>query len=364
MRAYLLVAITAAIITYLATPAARHLAIRLGAITAPRDRDVHSGAIPRLGGVAVYFGITCAIAMASQVHFFAPLFANSRAFWGVVLGGGILVLVGVIDDIYDIHFATKIAGQGLAALTTAAMGVQIYTLPVAGVSVASGHFSLVITTVLIVAFINAVNFIDGLDGLAAGVVAVGTIGFFGYTYLLSRNASTSDYSSAASLISAALIGACLGFLPHNFYRARVFLGDSGAMLLGLVLASAAIVVTGQIDTGVVLRRQTLPVFVPILIPLAVLAIPLLDLVLAVIRRGAKGKSPFAADKEHLHHKFLKAGHSHRGAVILLYLWTAVIAIGTSMLVIVPTTIVLPVMGVGIAVLSWATFRWPHKEKNG
>ena len=201
--------------------------------------------------------------------------------------------------------------------------------------------------ILVVIAVNAVNFVDGLDGLAAGVIAIGGTAFFVYTYLLARNASPGDWSSLATLVVAALVGVCLGFLPHNFYPARIFMGDSGAMLIGLVLAGASIIVTGQIDPKVVSARQSLPAFLPIVLPAAVMLLPLVDMTLAVFRRLRAGHSPFHADRMHLHHRLLALGHSHRRAVAIMYVWTAVCAFGAAALVVVSTTTALILLGVGI-----------------
>lgn len=361
MRTYLLIALVAAIITYLATPLARHAAFRMGAVTAPRERDIHTTPIPRLGGLAIYAGLLGSFWLASMIPFLEPVFHQTNSILAVLVGGGIIVAVGIIDDIYDIPAWTKLAGQVLGAVVMAGLGVQFYSMPLGGLTVGSGRLSMLVTTIVVVVLINCVNFIDGLDGLAAGVIAIGAIAFFIYTYDLSRTASPSDFSSTGSLITAALVGVCLGFLPHNFHPARIFMGDSGAMLLGLVLSAAMIVVTGQIDSTVVLQRQTIPVLLPILVPLAVMAVPLVDLILAVVRRSSRGQSPFAADKEHLHHKLLELGHSHRGAVLLMYAWTAVIALGTAALMWFPTVWAVTLTAIAVLAVALVSFA-PHSKK--
>ena len=229
----------------------------------------------------------------------------------------------------------KLAGQVLAALVMAWGGVQIVTVPIAGVTIGSPYVSLVATVVVVVIAINAVNFVDGLDGLAAGMVAIGGLAFFTYTYVLARSASPGDYSSLATLILAVLVGACIGFLPHNVHPARIFMGDSGSMVLGLTIAAAAIIVTGQIDPGVVSERERIPAFIPIVLPIMVVAVPLIDMSMAVIRRMLRGESPFTPDAHHLHHRLLRHGHSHRWAVGVLYLWTFVLSFGTVSVVFLP-----------------------------
>jgi UDP-GlcNAc:undecaprenyl-phosphate GlcNAc-1-phosphate transferase len=355
VRVYLLVLLVAAAVTYLLTPVARWVALRTGAITALRDRDVHAIPTPRLGGLAMLGGLAVAMAIASQVPFLEGVFEDTRRAWGVVGAAAMVCLLGVADDIWDLDWMTKMAGQALAGVFLAFQGVQLYQLPLGGdLVIGSGRLSLFLTVLTVVVAMNAVNFVDGLDGLAAGVVAIGGTGFFVYTYLLSREASPTDVSNLATVVIAALVGACIGFLPHNFYPARIFMGDSGSMLIGLVMAAAAIIVTGQIDLEQVTNRQSIPAFLPILLPIAVLLLPLLDMGLAVVRRVGAGRSPFHPDRLHLHHRLLELGHSHRRAVVIMYLWTAVFAFGTAALVLLSTTTVLWVLGGATVVAALLT----------
>jgi UDP-GlcNAc:undecaprenyl-phosphate GlcNAc-1-phosphate transferase len=353
VRAYLLVLLVAASVTYLTTPVARWLALRTGAITAVRDRDVHAIPTPRLGGVAILAGLVVSVVMGSQIPFLRGIFEGSSAAWAILGGAAAVCLLGVADDIWDLDWPTKLAGQMLAAGLMAWQGVQLVTLPVGGLTVAPRAF-LVITVLTVVVAMNAVNFVDGLDGLAAGMIAIGGLAFFAYTYRLSQFANPGDYSNLASLIVVALVGACLGFLPHNFSPARIFMGDSGSMVIGLTIAAAAIVVTGQIDAEAVSQRQSVPAYLPIILPFAVLLLPLLDMGLAVVRRIGAGRSPFHPDRMHLHHRLLALGHSHRRAVVIMYVWTAVVAFGAAALVIFSTTSVLLVLGVGIIVAAVVT----------
>jgi UDP-GlcNAc:undecaprenyl-phosphate GlcNAc-1-phosphate transferase len=355
VRVYLLVLLVAAAVTYLLTPVARWIALRTGAITALRERDVHAVPTPRLGGVAMLGGLAVAMAVASQIPFLQGVFEDTRRAWGIVGAAGMVCLLGIADDVWDLDWMTKLAGQSLAGVFLALQGVQLYQFPFGGgLFIGSSGLSLFVTVLAVVVAMNAVNFVDGLDGLAAGMIAIGGTGFFVYTYLLAREASPTDVSNLATVVIAALVGACVGFLPHNFYPARIFMGDSGSMLIGLVIAGAAIVVTGQIDTELVTDRQTVPAFLPILLPIAVLLLPLLDMGLAVIRRVGAGRSPFHPDRLHLHHRLLELGHSHRRAVVIMYLWTAVFAFGAPALVLVSTTAVLSGLGVATVVAALLT----------
>jgi UDP-GlcNAc:undecaprenyl-phosphate GlcNAc-1-phosphate transferase len=326
VRVYLLLLLVAAAATYLLTPLARWCALRWGAITAVRARDVHSIPTPRLGGLAMLAGILVGLVMASRLQFLEDVFDNPRPVIGIAVAAVMVCALGVADDIWDLDWMTKLAGQVLAAFVMASQGVQLYQLPIDGVVLGSDRVWLGLTVLTVVVAMNAVNFVDGLDGLAAGMIAIGGTGFFLYSYQLTREATPGDYSSLATLIVALLVGACLGFLPHNFHPARIFMGDSGSMLIGLVIAAAGIRVTGQIDPAIAMStRQSFPAFLPILLPVAVLLLPLLDMGLAVIRRIGSGKSPFHPDRMHLHHRMLALGHSHRRAVIILYVWTALFA---------------------------------------
>jgi UDP-GlcNAc:undecaprenyl-phosphate GlcNAc-1-phosphate transferase len=355
VKVYLTLVVIAALVSYAATPAMRHLAYRIGAVTAVRERDVHSVPTARLGGVAIYLGFVASVVTASRVPFLGPVFEVSGAAWAVLGGAGLVCLLGVIDDVYDLDWMAKLAGQVFAAWILAWGGVQLVTVPIGGVTIASSPLSLAATMLSVVIAINAVNFVDGLDGLAAGMIAIGASAFFVYTYVLARDASPGDYSSLATMILAALVGACLGFLPHNVHPARIFMGDSGAMVLGLTIAAAAIIVTGQVDPEIVGKRERIPAIVPIVLPIMVVAVPLADMVLAVIRRTIRGESPWSADSHHLHHQLLRFGHSHRWAVAVLYIWTAVLSFGTVSLVFMSGTCALTVLGVGILVAATVTF---------
>lgn len=355
MKVYLTLLVVSAIITYVATPVMRHLAIRVGAITAVRARDVHVVPTARLGGVAVFLGIAAGLAVASTIPFLRGVFETSHGAWAVLGGAALVCAVGVIDDVWDLDWMAKLAGQILAALLMAWGGVQLVALPIGGRTIGDSYLSLIATVVVVVVAINAVNFVDGLDGLAAGVVAIGGTAFMIYTYVLARGASPGDYSSLATVMTAVMVGACLGFLPHNVHPARIFMGDSGSMVLGLVFAAAAITVTGQIDNDVVGQREQLPAFLPILLPLAVVAVPLIDMSLAFVRRLGRGQSPFKPDAHHLHHRLLRSGHSHRWAVAVLWLWTSVLGFGTVSMVFLPVTYGGVILGSGFVVAMATTF---------
>lgn len=349
MRGYIFVLLVAAAVTYLTTPAVRRLARRIGAITPVRDRDVHSIPIPRMGGAAMLMGFGVALATASQVPFFDGVFTADRAPYAVLASAVAVCLLGVADDLWELDAITKFAGQALAAGVMAWQGLQLVSLPIAGLVVLSPGVLIVLTVLAVLVTINAVNFIDGLDGLAAGVVGISACAFFVYSYLLSRDSTPDDYSSLASLITAALIGCCVGFLPHNFNPARIFMGDSGSMLIGLLMATSTVAISANVDPALVEQAQIVPAFLPIVLPLAVLALPLIDLGLAVVRRTRAGKMFWHPDKMHLHHRLLQLGHSHARAVLIMYVWTATLAFGVASVAFVP--LVTAVAGVLVAVVA-------------
>lgn len=357
MRVYLLALLISATVAYLMTPLARWCALRWGAITAVRDRDVHAIPTPRLGGMAMFAGMLVAILMVSSLPFLSGVYDNIRPLVGIMGGAAIVCALGIADDIWDLDWLTKLMGQVLAGGFLAWQGVLLYQLPTAGMPIlGSTRMATFFTVLTVVIAMNAVNFVDGLDGLAAGVLAIGGTAFFLYAYLLTAGANPGAYANAnlAALVLAVLVGACVGFLPHNVYPARIFMGDSGAMVLGFVFSAAAIIITGQIDPEQVLVRQRFPAFLPMLLPFAVLLLPLLDMGLAIVRRVGAGKSPFHPDRMHLHHRMLQLGHSHRRAVAIMYVWTAVFAFGVAALVRWETTVVLITFGAAVVVATLLT----------
>jgi UDP-GlcNAc:undecaprenyl-phosphate GlcNAc-1-phosphate transferase len=336
LREYLLVFLVAAATTYLLTVVAREIALRTGAVAKVRDRDVHSVPIPYLGGLAMLGGLVAAYAMARQLPFLStsgPLVFRDA---GVVLiAGALICAVGVLDDLFELDALTKLGGQVLAAGFLIAFGIQYIFFPSGdGIQFAlQPAQGALLTGFVVVATVNAVNFVDGLDGLAAGIVGIGALAFFVYCYQLA-NINNVTLATTGALLSASLAGACAGFLPHNFHQARLFMGDSGSMLIGLVLSASAVTLTGQFSAdqisegGAGSQASLVPTLLPLLLPVSILIVPMLDLVLAVVRRTRAGRSPFAPDKQHLHHRLLEIGHSHRRAVLIMYLWAALMAFGT------------------------------------
>jgi UDP-GlcNAc:undecaprenyl-phosphate/decaprenyl-phosphate GlcNAc-1-phosphate transferase len=329
MRDYLYILIIAAAVTYLLTPLVRRGSIAVGALHAARGRDVHTEPTPLLGGLAMYGGLVAGLLVADRLTYLQQAFASSRTVAGLLLAGGLLVLIGIIDDRWGMGAISKLAGQIAAGGILVWSGASLSWIPWPGSETLSlePDLSITLTILIVVVTINAVNFIDGLDGLAAGVVGISALAYMAYSYTLANSVRIPSQSVPA-VASAVLAGICIGFLPHNFNPARIFMGDTGSMLLGLLLAYGPISSTASLDPNILVNYSQhspvnrFPTILPLLLPVAILIIPYTDLLLAVIRRTRAGKSPFAADRQHLHHRLLNMGHSHRQSVLLMYLWAA------------------------------------------
>ncbi len=334
MREYVFLILVAAVVTYVATPAMRVLAVRLKAYTAVRDRDIHAVITPRLGGVAMFLGFAASLLVASVLPFSKQMFDRPEL-WGVLAGAAVVCLLGALDDIRDLDWLVKLAGQIVAAAIMASQGVQLFALPLGESVVLPPPVLVGLTIFFVILATNAVNFVDGLDGLAAGIVMIAAVSFFAYAYLVSRSYDPPNVFTSAAFISAALVGVCLGFLPHNFHPARIFMGDSGALLLGLLLAAAMISLTGTVSGSDVSANPVAATVLPLIVPASIMLLPVLDVLLAVIRRTRRGQKPWHPDAQHLHHRMLQWGHGHRTAVLLLWFWTACAAVGAVGFVLLP-----------------------------
>ncbi|MDQ0075345.1 MraY family glycosyltransferase [Arthrobacter oryzae] len=360
MIMYLLMMLTAAVVSYGATWGARLIGSRLQLFSPIRSRDTHSHKVSRLGGLGIYAGFLAALCVASQSFFVKDIFRGNASPWGVLAGATVIVIVGLADDLLDLRWWVKLIGQSAAAMVVAIWGVRMTIVPLIPepVVVENEIVSIVLTAGLIVTAMNAFNFIDGLDGLAAGVAIIGGAAFFLTAYWVHRTAVLLDRSDLATLLTAIVVGSSMGFLLHNWFPSKIFMGDSGAMLIGLLMASAGVVSTGQISSGLYDRVNGIPTIIPILLPFAVLFLPLLDLGLAVIRRTAVGRSPWSADRGHLHHKLMDIGYSHRASVLLMYAWTCVLAFGGLAFVVYPWQIVLAVDVAAASIMAVVT-AWPY-----
>ena len=352
MREYLLTASLAGIFCYVLTPFVRKFAMKAGGFTPIRERDLHTTITPRWGGFAMWGSMSITLMIVSHLRLVGTAFGRETT--GIFLAGTFIMFLGALDDRFELDSLTKFAGQALAAGILLLHGVQILWLPINGILTLPSNIGQVLTVIFVILVINAVNFVDGLDGLATGIVAVCALSFFLFSYVL---AVTSGFNRAGapSLITAVVVGLCVGFLPHNFYPAQIFMGDSGAMFFGLLLSASAITLTGQIDINAISEQGSRSTLVPLILPFTILAIPLLDLGLAIVRRLRAGRSPFAADREHLHHRLLRMGNSHKEVAIIMYLWTAMFAFPTVIAAFYPTWIAL-LVGLVIAGISITLIR--------
>lgn len=324
---YLLVALVAAVVTAIVSVVVLRLSRRFKLAPEVRERDVHRTPTPRLGGVAMFVGILAAFAVASMQPEFAPLFSRGNEMWALLGACALMATVGVLDDLLDLDWMVKLGAQLVSAGLLAANGVQIVSLPFGDtLIVGSSALNFVITVLLIALVMNAVNFVDGLDGLVAGVALIASGVFFVYARLLNEQIGRVDSVVIASFIAIVIVGICAGFLPFNWHRAKMFMGDTGALLIGLLMATSTVSVTGQLNPAALDQKLVLASYIPIILPIAVLAMPLADFSLAVFRRLRAGKSPFEADRQHLHHRLLDMGHSPVQAVLIFYVGTATVSV--------------------------------------
>ena len=366
MREYTVVFGIALGVTYLFASIARMLAEHFGAVARVRDRDVHARPTPYFGGIAMLVGLWAAYLTATHLPFLSrseeSVFGDARA---VLIGGSAICVVGIIDDLFELDALSKLAGQVFAGVLVVALGVKFFYLPLPGSVFGLDEVqSAIFTVLLIVGTANAVNFVDGLDGLAAGMVAIGAFAFFIYAFLLAVENGESR-AIAGALLSVALAGVCIGILPHNFFPARMFMGDSGSMLVGFVLACSSITLTGQfpatsyqgIGGG---QANFLASLLPLILPVAMVMVPFADLLLAVVRRTRSGRSPFSPDKLHLHHRLLEIGHTHRNAVLVMYSVAGLVAFGTVALSLISgwlSIVAVAILAVLTAVFLFLVPRW-------
>lgn len=323
MLSYLLVLGVSAGVSFVATPLVRLLSRRLGWIDHPSDRKVHPRPTPTIGGLAIFAGVAAGLLVSRVVPFLASLHETTSDVEAALLGSLVILVVGVIDDAKGVSALGKLAGQTLAAGVLVLLGVQLlfFYFPGQGIVSLDPTLAIPLTVLWIVAMMNAVNLIDGLDGLAAGMVAIGAIAFLAY---MVRAPGVDGQPTTAALLSAVVAGSAIGFLPWNFWPAKIFMGDSGSMLLGLLMGVATIAGVGRNSFGPS-GGDLAAIAIPLAVPLLVLAIPFLDVVLAIGRRMRSGIGITHPDKQHIHHRLMEIGHSHRTAVLLMYLWSALIS---------------------------------------
>jgi len=291
MQAYIVAFSIALAVAYFITPQVMNLAIKVGALDAPDERKVHKGLIPRMGGLAIYAGFVLAVLASMHV---------SREIMGLLVGGTVILIVGIIDDLKPLPPKVKLLGQIIAAAVLVMFDIRIdwLTNPF-GDMLYVDYLAIPLTILWVVSLTNTVNLIDGLDGLAAGVSTIASVTIL--LVALQQNFWT------VAILTAALAGSALGFLQHNFNPAKIFMGDTGSMFLGYMLAAISIL-------GAVKSAATIALIVPIV----ALGLPILDTAFAIIRRYMSGRPIFKPDKGHLHHRLLEMGLTQKQAVLLMY----------------------------------------------
>jgi UDP-GlcNAc:undecaprenyl-phosphate GlcNAc-1-phosphate transferase len=354
---YILVAGVAAIVTFLLTFVMRWVAPRIGAIALPGPRSVHTTPLPSLGGAAMFVGFLVAFGVAAQIAQFRDLFTDNSEPIGLVLAAAVMFLVGAIDDIRPVSPPAKLAGQVLSGSVLSLLGVTMlyFRVPFANSEfvVLSPDLAPLVTVIAVVLLANAINLIDGLDGLAAGIVFIAAGAMFLYADRLFK-AGLLGGSNMAPLVAAITVGVCVGFLPHNFSPARIIMGDAGAMFLGLLMAALVITIGGR--TSDPFSGQTYFYFAPLLIPIVILGVPIVDTAFSFLRRVVKGQHFAQADAEHLHHRLMRMGHGPRRAVVILWAWTMLL----SAVVLLPTftnrgNSLVPLGVVGLGLLLYVYF---------
>jgi len=355
--AHLAVGVTAAVVTAGAVPLVARFARRVGATVEPDDHpDRGRGPVPSMGGLAMLLGFLVAMGVAWSIPAFDPLFSTTSEPLALVLGAVLIVVIGVADDIFSLPPTVKLAGQIVAALGVVVLGIQLVFFWVPGVEVIalSSDLGFPLTILALVAMINAMNLIDGLDGLAAGIAAIGALAFFAFTVRSATSGLVEGVPNSATLVAAVVAGMAIGFLVHNWYPARIIMGDTGSMLLGLLLGAAGVAYVGRTAAP---SSTDFYGSIPLLVPVLVLAVPFLDSAFAVVRRIIARQPITAGDRGHLHHVLLAFGHSHRRAVLVLYYWSALLALGSVGPVFLPWTRLLPwvlvatVLGIAVTALG-------------
>jgi len=320
---YALVGGIAAVGAYLLTFPLRRIAARMSFVAVPDERRVHSQLIPYGGGLAMFLAFLMAMVVADRIPQLHGIFQGSSEPLGVVLGAAVILGVGMLDDAHEISAPAKVAGQVLAAMVLVILGATMFWLkiPLAGTVVLSSDVTPLITALWVIGITNAINLIDGLDGLAAGIVAIasGALAVYGLRLV---ELGVLQPTNLGPLIAVITCGVCLGFLPHNFNPARVFMGDAGALFLGLLMAAATMEIGGRTE-GV--SGQTYFFYAPLFLPLFILGVPIADMAFAYFRRAIKGTAIDTPDRDHVHHRLVRLGHGQRRTVVILWTWTAVLS---------------------------------------
>ena len=325
---YLFIGAVAAIVTFIATPLTVRLALRRGWVVAPDERRVHQVPTPHVGGIAMFLGFVVALGLAWRMGRFSPIFNNNSEPMGVLMAALVIFATGLVDDVREISSPAKVTGTVIAGLFLVWFGATMFyfRVPFVDVFVLSDDWVPLITILWLMGMSQDINLIDGLDGLDAGIVAIAAASFFLYSRRLDTLGVLAQ-PNIGPLIAIIALGVCLGFLPHNFNNAKIFMGDSGALFLGLLMAVSTSVVGGRADPNsqAYIPGQTYFFLAPLFIPLFILGVPILDMIFVIVRRTVGRQGLATADKGHLHHRLVDLGHGQRRSVLILWLWTALLS---------------------------------------
>ncbi|MFO7280209.1 MAG: MraY family glycosyltransferase [Thermoanaerobacterales bacterium] len=325
MIGYLAALGAAFVVTFCSMPLLRALSFRVGAVVHPDARRVHTRPTPILGGAGIVAGFLVGFGVAWLTGEFRPAFRTIAPPLGVVLSTLTMYVVGQVDDLREVSAPAKTAGSVLAGSVLAISGVSIlfFRVPFVGLVALPPDLVPLITVLWVVGMAQAVNLIDGLDGLAAGVVGIAAGAILMFAEHLDNDGEIIADDNIGALIAACVVGACLGYLPWNFHPAKIFMGDAGALTLGLLMAASTIAIGGNTDAEV--GGQTFFFFAPLLLPLVILGVPIIDTAWALLRRARDRAGLTIADKGHLHHRLMRLGHGHRRAVLILWGWTGLLS---------------------------------------
>ena len=365
MIGYIAVIGAAFLVTFALTPVMIRLSWRFGVVDRPDARRVHTRPTPRLGGAAIVAGFLVGFGVTGLTGEFRPVFRTIAPPLGVVLSTLTMYLVGQLDDLRDVSAPAKTAGSVLSGSILAVSGVAIlfFRVPFVGLVALPPDLVPLITVLWVVGMAQAVNLIDGLDGLAAGVVGIASGAVLMFAEHLDNAGSIISDDNIGAVVAACVVGACLGFLPWNFHPAKTFMGDAGALTLGLWMATATIAIGGNTDAEV--RGQTFFFFAPLFLPLVILGVPIVDTAWSLLRRARSRSGLTIADKNHLHHRLIRLGHGQRRAVLILWGWTAVL----SGAVLVPvytgsawSVVPLVVPVIGLCLFTWYAPAWQDRRR--
>lgn len=327
LAGYLIVGASAAAATAVATPIIERIARRKNWMAEPDERRAHPVPTPDVGGLAFFVGLIVALVVAFSMDRFQPLLKGNSEVLGVIFAAILVTVLGFVDDIKEVSAPMKVTGVVAAAMVLVWFGTTMFyfRLPLLDVFILSDDWIPLVTALWLIGMTQAINLIDGLDGLAAGITAIAAGSFFFYSNDLASNGLLSE-PNIGPLVAIITLGVCIGFLPFNFNPARIFMGDCGALLLGLLMAVSTSVVGGRSDPqSQVGAGQTYFFIAPIFIALLILGVPIFDVIFAIFRRAINRQGLATADRGHLHHRLIALGHGPRRAVVILWLWTALLS---------------------------------------